>query len=76
MEQLERLGNKSVEKEGISDRVKWVGRLNAIGTTMAAKSSCHIYLTHPFIASWSLIEAYCCGTPLVVSDIEATRERG
>lgn len=64
-----------LEKEGITDRVKWVGRLNAIEYEQwLQKSSCHIYLTHPFIASWSLIEAYCCGTPLVVSDVEATRE--
>ena len=29
-----------LEKEGISDRVKWVGRLNAIGTNNGRKSSC------------------------------------
>ena len=37
-------------------------------------SWCHIYLTHPFVPSWSLLEAICCGTPLVVNKCAATEE--
>ena len=37
-------------------------------------SSCHIYTTHPFVASWSLVEAYCCGINIIGSDIEAVKE--
>ena len=37
-------------------------------------SWCHIYLTHPFVTSWSLLEALGCGMPIVASDVEAVRE--
>ena len=31
-------------------------------------SSCHIYLSQPYVCSWSLLDAISTGTPLVVND--------
>lgn len=38
------------------------------------RSDAHIYLTYPFVASWSLCGALACGCALVVSDTEPGRE--
>ena len=59
----------------LESRVKWVGRLGpGRYEKWLQSSSTHVYLSHPFVTSWSLVEAYCCFTPLVVSDIQLTRE--
>lgn len=34
----------------------------------------HIYLTEPFIASWSMVDAMACGTVLIASDQNCVRE--
>ena len=38
------------------------------------RSDCHVYLTHPFVPSWSLVEAYCTNVPIITSDIRPIRE--
>jgi glycosyltransferase involved in cell wall biosynthesis len=37
-------------------------------------SNVHVYLTVPFVPSWSLVEAMACGCLIVASDTEPTRE--
>jgi glycosyltransferase involved in cell wall biosynthesis len=64
-----------LKTKNIYDRVRWVGYLNPDAYINWLRSSdCHIYLTHPFVASWSLVEAFCCGLPIITSDIKATHE--
>lgn len=38
------------------------------------RSDVHVYLTYPFVASWSLREALACGCAVVGADVEPVRE--
>ena len=65
-----------LSEKGIDHRVTWKGNLNKDEyIKWIKKSTCHVYFTHPFVASWSLAEAYCCGSPIVTSDLACTREQ-
>ena len=63
------------KSKNVEERVKWLGKLSMPNYTNWLKSSgCHVYTTHPFVASWSLVESYCCGLNLVVSNTEPVQE--
>lgn len=57
------------------DRVHFVGTLpyNQYRTLLRA-SSVHVYLTRPFVLSWSCLEAMASGAVVVGSDTEPVRE--
>jgi glycosyltransferase involved in cell wall biosynthesis len=41
---------------------------------MLQRSDTHVYLTYPFVASWSLREALACGCAIVGADVESVAE--
>ena len=56
-------------------RIKWVGRLPLKKyTEWLRKTWCHVYITEPFVTSWSFLEAIESGARIVASDHEAIRE--
>ena len=60
---------------GLNDRVHWQGYLNLDEyVQFLQRSHCHVHLSHPFVASWSLLEALACECPLVVSNVAPVRE--
>ena len=67
--------NHYLDKNNALDRVTFLGKMPPKKyQNWLLKSRCHVYLSHPFVASWSLVEAYCSGIPLIVSDIQATKD--
>ena len=67
-------------KEYLSDHkidgyVKWKGFIKGDKYIKWLQSSwCHVYLTHPFIASWSFVEALSAGASIVASDVEPVKD--
>lgn len=57
------------------DRVHFVGRLpHDTLTRLLQVSAVHVYLTYPFVLSWSLLEAMSIGCLVVASDTTPLRE--
>lgn len=56
-------------------RVRWLGRLKGDAyVEWLQRSWAHVYLTQPFVASWSLVEALACGASVIASDVPPVRE--
>ena len=56
-------------------RVHFLGMLDRkIYLAMLKLSACHVYMTTPFILSWSFLEAAALGLPIVASDTAPVRE--
>jgi glycosyltransferase involved in cell wall biosynthesis len=56
-------------------RVTFPGRLDyELYLRMLQRSDAHVYLTYPFVASWSLREALAIGCAVVGSDTQPVRE--
>jgi glycosyltransferase involved in cell wall biosynthesis len=56
-------------------RVHFLGMLDyAAYLNLLQVSSVHVYLTYPFVLSWSFIEAMACGCLIVASDTPPVRE--
>jgi len=56
-------------------RVLFPGRLDyATYLAMLQRSDAHVYLTYPFVASWSLREALATGCVVIASDTPTARE--
>ena len=56
-------------------RVHFVGHLpRAQFTQLLQVSACHVYLTYPFVLSWSCVEAMSVACPIVASDTAPVRE--
>ncbi|MGR3467037.1 MAG: glycosyltransferase, partial [Shimia sp.] len=81
-------GKKSAHKGGfraemeaeVGDRVDW-DRVHFLGQVpypsfqqIVQLSRCHIYLTMPFVLSWSLLESMSMQATIVASDVAPVRE--
>ena len=57
------------------ERTHWLGALQTADYhALLAHTQAHLYLTVPFVLSWSLIEAMAAGCPLVASDTAPVQE--
>jgi len=57
------------------ERTHWLGALQTTEyQELLAWSDAHLYLTVPFVLSWSLLEAMAAGCPIVASDTEPVQE--
>lgn len=70
---LEEVGSRIAPEQ--ATRVHFLGRLDrAAFTRVLQLSRVHIYLTYPFVLSWSLVEAMSVGCAIVASDTAPVAE--
>ena len=56
-------------------RIHFVGRVShPVLHNLFQVSACHVYLTYPFVLSWSLLEAMSCGSVVVASATAPVQE--
>ena len=66
---------KYLESGNFQDRVRWLGHLGAHDyKSWLQRSWCHVYLSKPFVCSWSLLEAISCGNIIVCSKTPPVEE--
>ena len=66
---------KFLEKHNCTSNVVWTGRLSEEKyIKWLQNSSCHVYLTHPYVLSWSFIEALSCCRKVIASDVMPVQE--
>lgn len=64
-----------VKAELDMDRVHFLGNIPYTDfVQMLQLSTVHVYLTYPFVLSWSLLEAMSVGCAIVASDTTPVRE--
>lgn len=64
---------REVQLDG--SRTHFVGRIpHSAYVRLLQVSAAHVYLTYPFVLSWSLLEAMAVGAPLVASSTAPVRE--
>ena len=69
------IGLRAVADAIDESRVHFVGRLaRADYLSVLSVSAAHVYLTAPFVLSWSMLEAMAMRCPLVASDTAPCRE--
>lgn len=71
---------KQIFLDEVKDRLD-LSRVHFLGTIdykhfipLLQLSTVHVYLTYPFVLSWSLLEAMACGCAIVASDTAPLRE--
>lgn len=67
---------KALEEHDLDPaRVHFVGRLDRpLYRRLLRRSNAHVYLTVPFVLSWSMLEAMSLACPLILSDTAPVRE--
>jgi glycosyltransferase involved in cell wall biosynthesis len=73
-------GYRAVMEREVGDRIDW-DRVHFLGRvpygsylSLLRISRCHVYLTVPFVVSWSLLEAMSLGATIVAADVAPVRE--
>ena len=64
-----------LDDNNCSKNVTWMGYLSRNDYYNWLRSSdCHVYLSHPFVMSWSLVDAIACNCNIVASAIKGVEE--